>query len=152
MRKMYGKEVQAVGHLIDSGIMSQIFDTIIKHRGQFKVNEFVVGRTNIEPSTTRLTVTAETEGQLDRIMSELNLLGCTPVEIKEAVLKPAEHDKVVSRDFYSTTNHKTEIYYKGKWLLVENQRMDAMIVVDNGKAFCKKTEGCQKRRYGSMRT
>ena len=86
MKKKYSKEVKAVVHLIDSGIMTGILDTIIQHKCQFKVNEFKVGTTNIEPSGTRITISADTQQQLDKTLNELNLLGCTPVEIKEVRL------------------------------------------------------------------
>ena len=60
------------------------------------------------------------------------------LKYKEVVLKKAELDKHVPDDFYSTTNHKTMIFYNNKWIEVEEQRMDAIIVVDGNSASCKK--------------
>lgn len=54
------------------------------------------------------------------------------------ILKEAIMDKHVPDDFYSTTNHTTMIYYEGNWITVQNQRMDAIIVVNGEGAFCKK--------------
>ena len=39
-----------------------------------------------------------------------------------------EKDRCVPDDFYSTTNHRTHVRMGGRWVEVENQRMDAVIV------------------------
>ena len=41
-------------------------------------------------------------------------------------------------DFYSTTNLKTHVRHGGRWLEVERQRMDSVIVIENGRALCRK--------------
>src|SRR6185295_12869066 len=41
-------------------------------------------------------------------------------------------------DFYSTTNHQTSVRLDGGWVAVDRQRMDATIVIDNGRAACRK--------------
>ncbi|MGD0618808.1 MAG: hypothetical protein ABSB67_14220, partial [Bryobacteraceae bacterium] len=48
--------VEAEGHLIDSHIMEQIFDTVVEYDGRFEVEHFSIGRTNSEPSRLRLRV------------------------------------------------------------------------------------------------
>jgi lysine-ketoglutarate reductase/saccharopine dehydrogenase-like protein (TIGR00300 family) len=42
-------------------------------------------------------------------------------------------------DFYSTTNNPTQVFYRGKWISVQNMMMDKCIVVDTKKksAECK---------------
>lgn len=60
------------------------------------------------------------------------------LKYKEIVLKEAELDKHVPDDFYSTTNHKTMVFHNNKWIEVEGQRMDALIVVNGHKASCRK--------------
>jgi lysine-ketoglutarate reductase/saccharopine dehydrogenase-like protein (TIGR00300 family) len=57
---------------------------------------------------------------------------------RNALVKPAEKDRCVPDDFYSTTNHRTHVRMKGKWVEVDKQRMDAVIVAANGKAECRK--------------
>jgi lysine-ketoglutarate reductase/saccharopine dehydrogenase-like protein (TIGR00300 family) len=56
------------------------------------------------------------------------------------VLRPATIDGAAPDDFYSTTNHRTEVRLRGGWVKVQNQRMDAVIVVsDSGSgATCRK--------------
>lgn len=57
---------------------------------------------------------------------------------KNILLKKAEQDKNVPDDFYSTTNYKTLVFHNNRWLEVKNQRMDALIVIDEQGASCKK--------------
>jgi lysine-ketoglutarate reductase/saccharopine dehydrogenase-like protein (TIGR00300 family) len=53
-------------------------------------------------------------------------------------IKPAEKDRCVPDDFYSTTNHRTHVRLGGRWVEVEQQRMDAVIVASAGRAACRK--------------
>lgn len=63
---------------------------------------------------------------------------------KNVILKEAKLDKHVSDDFYSTTNLQTFISYKNKWIKVQNQRMDGIIVVNKEGAFCTKLRDIKK--------
>ena len=65
-------------------------------------------------------------------------MSCHPLGESDAVLKPAEKDHCVPDDFYSTTNHRTQVRVAGRWMEVEKQRMDAVIVVSGGKPVCRK--------------
>lgn len=60
------------------------------------------------------------------------------------ILKKAPKDKYVPEDFYSTTNMPTEILLNGKWIFVQNQRMDALIKVTKGQAFATKLRDIRK--------
>ena len=44
---MASEVVEAAGHLIDSGLLNGIFDTVIRHGGSFEVLRFSIGRTNL---------------------------------------------------------------------------------------------------------
>ena len=130
--------VAAQGHLIDSHIMEQIFDTVVEYGGRFEVEHFSIGRTNSEPSRLRLKIEAPTQDDLEKMMTQLIGLGCAPVDSGDAELGVAERDKCAPEDFYSTTNQVTQVRYKGQWLEAKNQRMDAMIVVGEGAASCRR--------------
>jgi lysine-ketoglutarate reductase/saccharopine dehydrogenase-like protein (TIGR00300 family) len=130
--------VVAEGHLIDSHIMERIFDTVVEHDGRFEVESFHIGRTNSEPSRLRLKVEASTADSLQRMMVQLLGLGCSPAEAGDIELKSAERDCCAPEDFYSTTNHRTMVRFKGQWIEVERQRMDALIVVKDGRAECRR--------------
>jgi lysine-ketoglutarate reductase/saccharopine dehydrogenase-like protein (TIGR00300 family) len=130
--------VEAEGHLIDSHVMENIFDKVVEHNARFEVEQFRIGRTNSEPSYLRLKVEALEERALEHLLEALLELGCAPVESGDAVLREVERDRCAPEDFYSTTNHRTYVRYGQKWVEVENQRMDAMIVVAQGRAVCRR--------------
>jgi lysine-ketoglutarate reductase/saccharopine dehydrogenase-like protein (TIGR00300 family) len=130
--------VEAQGHLIDSHIMEQIFDTVVEYGGRFEVQHFSIGRTNSEPSKLRLRVEAANQDELEKMMTQLLGLGCVAVDSGDAEFKAAECDKCAPEDFYSTTNQRTQIRLRGHWIDVANQRMDAMVVVRDGTAVCRR--------------
>lgn len=130
--------VEAEGHLIDSHVMESIFDKVVEHNGRFEVQQFRIGRTNSDPSYLRLKVEAPSAEQMERLLEDLLGLGCALVEPGEALLRVVERDRCAPEDFYSTTNHRTLIRQDQKWVEVENQRMDALIVVADGRAVCRR--------------
>ncbi len=130
--------VEAEGHLIDSHVMELIFDKVVGCGGRFEVDQFRIGRTNTDPSYLRLKVEAPTREEMERMLQQLMDLGCSPVDPGDAALKTVEKDRCAPEDFYSTTNHRTLIRYGQNWLPAEDQRMDALIVVRDGRAFCRR--------------
>jgi lysine-ketoglutarate reductase/saccharopine dehydrogenase-like protein (TIGR00300 family) len=130
--------VEAEGHLIDSHIMENIFDQVVEHHGRFEVEQFRIGRTNSEPSHLRLKVETADEETLTRLLNTLLELGCAPVDSSDASLRTVERDRCAPEDFYSTTNHRTSVRIGQQWIEVENQRMDAMVVVEGNRAFCRR--------------
>jgi lysine-ketoglutarate reductase/saccharopine dehydrogenase-like protein (TIGR00300 family) len=130
--------VEAEGHLIDSQILNTIFDTVIERGGQFEVQHFEIGRTNEDFSRLRLKVSAATAESLQRLLEELMPLGCRAIEEQDALLRVADRDGAVPDDFYSTTNLRTDVRINGRWVHVARQRMDAVIVVRDGTAECRK--------------
>src|SRR4029079_9014620 len=130
--------IEAEGHLIDSGHLSAIFDKIIEYRAQYEILKFDIGRTNDDPSRIEMRISASDSQQLDELLQQLTTWGCHPVRERNALLKPAEKDRCVPDDFYSTTNHRTHVRAGGRWREVEKQRMDAVIVVDEGRPECRK--------------
>jgi lysine-ketoglutarate reductase/saccharopine dehydrogenase-like protein (TIGR00300 family) len=130
--------VEAEGHLIDSHIMENIFDKVVEFRGRFEVEQFRIGKTNSEPSYLRLKVETPDEDSLLRLLHELLSLGCAPADASDALLAAVERDRCAPEDFYSTTNHQTHVRHGQEWIEVENQRMDALVVVANGRAWCRR--------------
>jgi lysine-ketoglutarate reductase/saccharopine dehydrogenase-like protein (TIGR00300 family) len=135
--------VEAQGHLIDSHIMEQIFDQVVEFGGRFEVEEFRVGRTNSEPSYLRLKVESSERATMDRLLQQLLGLGCSPVDSGDAQLRGVERDRCAPEDFYSTTNHRTLVRHLQQWLEVENQRMDALVVIASGRAMCRRMRDLQ---------
>jgi lysine-ketoglutarate reductase/saccharopine dehydrogenase-like protein (TIGR00300 family) len=130
--------IEAEGHLIDSGLLSAIFDKIIEVKGSYEILTFDIGKTNDDVSRIQMRVTVADETTLDDLFQQLTTFGAHAVREANAVLKPAEKDRCVPDDFYSTTNHRTHVRLKGRWVEVEKQRMDAVIVVDGATAACRK--------------
>jgi lysine-ketoglutarate reductase/saccharopine dehydrogenase-like protein (TIGR00300 family) len=130
--------VEAQGHLIDSHIMERIFDSVVEFGGRFEVEHFSIGRTNGDPSKLRLRIEAPTHEQMEKMLSQLLGLGCSPVDGGDAELKTAECDRCAPEDYYSTTNQRTLVRYKTQWIEAQNQRMDAMVVVADGAAYCRR--------------
>ena len=86
--------IEAAGHLIDSGLLSGIFDKIIELKASYEVVTFDIGRTNDDPSRIRMRITAGDEATLDDLLQQLTIFGCHPVAERNAVLKPAENTPI----------------------------------------------------------
>jgi lysine-ketoglutarate reductase/saccharopine dehydrogenase-like protein (TIGR00300 family) len=141
---MQQEVVEAEGHLIDSHVMEQIFDTVVEYRGRFEVEEFRIGRTNADGSYLRLKIETPQPSDMQQLLGQLLGLGCSPVDTGDAEFAEVERDCCAPGDFYSTTNHRTLVRHRGQWLEVENQRMDAMIVVGGGHAVCRRLRDLHK--------
>jgi lysine-ketoglutarate reductase/saccharopine dehydrogenase-like protein (TIGR00300 family) len=130
--------VEAEGHLVDSDVLSSIFDKVIARGGAFEVLRFDLGRTNDEFSRLSLKVTAPTDQALDDLLEELVSLGCRRERQRDALVRAADRNGCAPEDFYSTTNQRTEVRVQGRWIPVERQRMDAAIVIEGSTASCRK--------------
>jgi lysine-ketoglutarate reductase/saccharopine dehydrogenase-like protein (TIGR00300 family) len=130
--------VEAEGHLIDSHIMENIFDKVVEYHGRFEVQEFRIGRTNVEGSYLRMLVETPDATSQAHLLESLLELGCAPVDSGDAELRTVERDRCAPEDFYSTTNHRTHVRIGDEWIETENQRMDAMIVIHEGRAWCRR--------------
>ncbi len=130
--------VEAEGHLIDSHVMEQIFDKVVEANGRFEVEQFRIGRTNGDPSYLRLRLEAPDRRLMEHLLAQLLPMGCSPVNGGDVTLGPVERDRCAPEDFYSTSNHHTWVKLNGDWVEVQNQRMDAMIVVKDNQAYCRR--------------
>ena len=139
------KTVRLQGHIVDSGIMASVLDTIVSRQGTFRFEKFEIGKTNVDPTVTILTIMTQTELQMHQIMSELTQLGAF-VEGENVQTDPAPANGIVPDSFYSTTNHRTVVMLQGIWVEVENQMMDSVIVVSPHatRAICKKPRYVKK--------
>lgn len=132
----FSSEVEVKGHLIDSMILTRIFDIIMDLGGEFEVITMQVGKKKKDPSYAKLQIQGKNETHLNKILEQVYRIGATPTIGKEVTLKAAPRDMVMPDDFYSTTNNTTQILLGGKWIAVENMMMDKCIVVKSGKAKC----------------
>jgi lysine-ketoglutarate reductase/saccharopine dehydrogenase-like protein (TIGR00300 family) len=136
--KLHTELVEAEGHLIDSQLLNVMFDTVVRSDAAFEVIDFRIGRTNEETSFVSMRISARTEPVLHEVLEELLALGCRVARPEDALVAAADRDGCAPDDFYSTTNHRTFVRRGGRWLPVERQRMDAVIVVEGDRAVCRK--------------
>jgi len=131
--------LRAEGHLIDTGLMSRFLDVVVESGASYEIRQFEIGRQVEDYSRMWLQVSGPPD-VVDTVISELVSHGCVVEGDDPVTLRASEADKTVPDDFYSTTNHRSEIYYGGAWMPVQDQRMDACLVVDvpSGAARCVK--------------
>ncbi|MGH8631311.1 MAG: TIGR00300 family protein [Burkholderiales bacterium] len=133
---MHTEIIEAEGHLIDSHLLEAVFDKVIEHGAKFEIVKFEIGRTNEQFSHLVMKVHAPDSGVLGELLEELLALGCYRTAQSDAVLHPCDRDGCAPEDFYSSTNRRTQVRLGGQWITVEQQRMDAAIVVRDGQAAC----------------
>jgi len=140
------KEIKVAGHLIDSMILTKIWDRIIELNGDFETLEFKVGKHKTDPSYARILVKGETPQHLTDILKEIYPLGAVAFKIADVKFMAAPSDMVFPDNFYSTTNNPTQIYFNGEWINVEGIMMDKVIVLDptNNRAVCKTIRDVRK--------
>src|SRR5437867_672601 len=124
------EEVELQGHIIDSLILPKVLDEIIGQGGQFEFKKVKIGHARTDPSYARIQVSADTPERLQEILRRISDHGATPVHMSDAVFVEADLDGAFPDGFYSTTNQRTEVRVRGRWIAVEDQEMDCGILVD----------------------
>ena len=132
----FSEEVEATGHLIDSRIISRIFEKIINLQGDFQIQEIDIGKMKTNKSYIRLLITGKDENHLRTILKEIYREGAITRIRKEIRIELAPKDCVMPDNFYSTTNNHTELYHGDKWIDVENMMMDKCIRIKDNVASC----------------
>ena len=132
----FSREIEVRGHLIDSLILTKIFDVVMDLGGEFEVLEIHIGKKKKEESYAKLRIQGKNQSHLDQILELVYREGATAKIQKEVELKPALKNSVMPNSFYSTTNNYTQIFLKGKWINVDNMMMDKCIVVKGNTAKC----------------
>ena len=132
----FSREIEVRGHLIDSLILTKIFDVVMDLGGEFEVLEIHIGIKKKEESYAKLRIQGKNQSHLDQILELVYREGATAKIQKEVELIPALKNSVMPDGFYSTTNNYTQIFLKGKWINVDNMMMDKCIVVKGNTAKC----------------
>jgi lysine-ketoglutarate reductase/saccharopine dehydrogenase-like protein (TIGR00300 family) len=139
------KELKLEGHLLDSGLLDRALELTVQSGGSFQILHFNLGKQRQSTSNADIKVTAPSEEVLDKIMGQMIELGAMvgPRKENDAELKTVTQAGVAPEEFLSTTIYPTEVRVGGKWLRVQDQRMDGVIVVDDKQ----KTARCTLFRY-----
>ena len=122
--------VEVTGHLMDTGILSRILDDIREYGGDYAIDRFDVGHDSSDSSQATITVTAEDEDALQRLLMRLQTRGVNQVHPGTAGVSVCEQDGVFPDGFYSTTNLVTRVRLGGKWIEVQNPEMDCGLIVE----------------------
>jgi len=116
---------------MDSGILSQVLSDIRGYEGDYVITRMDVGHDAEDESHAVLSVSAEDDESLQRLLMRLQTRGVNQVDPGQASVYPVEQDGVLPDGFYSTTNLVTRVRLDGKWLIVDNPEMDCGLVYDD---------------------
>jgi lysine-ketoglutarate reductase/saccharopine dehydrogenase-like protein (TIGR00300 family) len=123
--------VHLEGHLLDSGLVNQVLDTIVAGGGSFQVLKFHLGEQRQDASVAEVKVSAPDLEVMADIMGQLIDLGAIGIteEAAEAHLAAVPQAGVAPDDFYVSTIYPTEVLIAEQWVKVQGQRMDGAIAV-----------------------
>ena len=76
--------VEISGHLIDTGILSRVLDDIREYGGDWVIDQFDVGHEAADLSSARITISAEDDEALQRLLMRLQTRGVNQVDPGEA--------------------------------------------------------------------
>ncbi len=128
---LQSRTISLEGHLLDSGLVNRVLDTIVSGGGSFQVLKFKLGEQRLDTSVAEVKVSAPNSAVMADIMGQLIDLGAVspPEDISAAQLEAVTQAGVAPDDFYATTIYPTEISIDGHWVKVREQRMDGAIAV-----------------------
>ena len=135
MRK-FSREIEVRGHLIDSLVLTKIFDSVMDLDGKFEVLDIDVGKKKTDESYAKLLVQGKNKDSLEKILEVIYRYGATAKLQKSIKLKSATKNMVMPDNFYSTTNNHTQVFHNKKWINVQNMMMDKCIIVKSNIAKC----------------
>ena len=122
--------IEAEGHLIDSGLLSAIFDKIIEFKASYEIVTFDIGRTNDDPSHIKMRINAAMpqsstiSSSSSRPSAATRSASATPRQAgRKGSLRPG-------RLLFDDEQPHARARRAARWVEVEQQRMDAVIVVD----------------------
>ena len=139
------RELRLDGHLLDSGLMDRALELTVQSGGSFQILHFNLGKQRQSTSHADIQISAPSEEVLNKIMGGMIELGAVAGQTKEndAELKTVTHPGVAPEDFLATNIYPTEVRVAARWLRVQDQRMDGVIVVEKNK----KAARCTLFRY-----
>ncbi|MFB5616518.1 MAG: TIGR00300 family protein, partial [Nitrosopumilus sp.] len=71
----FSQEIEVGGHLIDSSILTKIFDKIMDLHGEFQVEEIEIGKKKGDQSFARLLISGKNQKHLDELLETVYRLG-----------------------------------------------------------------------------
>ena len=77
----FSQEIEVGGHLIDSSILTKIFDKIMDLQGEFQVQEIDIGKKKKDSSFARLQITGKNQKHLELFIDQLIAYGESKTQI-----------------------------------------------------------------------
>lgn len=128
----------AKGHLIDSGLLSDALEAVQGAGASYRVLRLDIGTNRTDESQLLLQVDAPDAKCFERVRADLMSLGLSETDTQDAAFATVDCDGTAPEGFYSSTNLATEVRIAGRWVTVQNQRMDATLVLDGETVSCVK--------------
>src|SRR5688500_19814593 len=118
MRAMATETVAVAGHIVDSLLLPKILDLIVEAGVDYRLDEVVIGRTNLDPSRVVIELSHPEEAAIDALCERLAVHGVSRVTNTDAEIVTADCDGVLPAGFHSTTNLATDVRMEGHWVPV----------------------------------
>lgn len=140
------KEITIIseGHLIDSGILSDMLNLITDENLDYRIEKIDIGKIVSETSRVEIRIFGEDKKSLDEILPKIIAIGAYEKGAVNAHFEISDRDAHAPEGFYSSTNHRTEVYGDNAWNKVEQQRMDAVIIKKGKSYICTKIRDIKK--------
>ena len=118
--------------MLDSGLLDRALELTVQSGGSFQILHFSLGKQRQSTSNADIKISAPSEEVLDKIISQMIELGAVVGREHEddAELKTVAQAGVAPEDFLATNIYPTEVRVAGRWLRVQDQRMDGVVVVE----------------------
>lgn len=129
---------------MDSGLLSEILNLITSEELDYRIEKIDIGKKAFEPSRAEIKIFAEDTESLELVLSKLIPLGAYEKGAVNAHFELSSRDSHAPEGFYSSTNHRTEVYSGNIWNPVEEQRMDAVIIKKGNRFICTKIRDIKK--------
>lgn len=131
---MPSETIQLEGHIIDSNSLGRVLDEIYASGARFRILEVHIGQDPTARSYATIEVSTDSQATLQALLEQLAKQGAIWPTLEDAELATADIDGAFPDDFYSTTNHETQVRYKDEWVEVRNPEMDCGLRFDSASA------------------
>ena len=68
---MATETVELEGHIVDSLLLAKVLDLIVESGADYRIEEFQLGKTNVDPSRTTIEISAGDDSALDALLEQL---------------------------------------------------------------------------------
>ncbi len=126
---MASEAVRISGHIIDTGQLARVLDTVLEHGADYEIARIEVGKRQADESEAVLVIRARDDQTLAGVLASISNFGAAPVHDSDAGTVLADLDGCFPEGFYSTTNLRTQVRLGGQWLDVAHPEMDCGIRV-----------------------